>query len=93
MELAGNYKRYHCPLSRTLIIGEAPQKVKDLAAVVVEGLTEALEFVKPGVTCEEVERVWAKSIEKKVDLLRIHELDTQWDLIIHQIGGESIQQA
>ncbi|MCF6462995.1 M24 family metallopeptidase [Clostridium sp. Cult1] len=64
LELAGNYKRYHCPLSRTLIIGEAPQKVKDLAAVVVEGLTEALEFVKPGVTCEEVERVWAKSIEK-----------------------------
>lgn len=64
LELAGNYRRYHCPLSRTLILGDAPQKVRDLAAVVVEGITEALEFVKPGVTCEEVERVWAKSIEK-----------------------------
>lgn len=64
LELAGNYRRYHCPLSRTLILGEAPQKVRDLANVVAEGLTEALNAVKPGVTCEELERVWAKSIEK-----------------------------
>lgn len=64
LELAGCYRRYHCPLSRTMIIGEAPQKVKDLAAVVVEGLTNALNAVKPGMTCEEVERVWAKSIAK-----------------------------
>lgn len=64
LELAGNYRRYHCPLSRTLILGEAPQKVKDLAATVAEGLTEALNSIKPGVTCEEVERVWAKSIAK-----------------------------
>jgi len=64
LELAGNYRRYHCPLSRTLILGDAPQKVKDLAATVAEGLTEALNSIKPGVTCEEVERVWAKSIAK-----------------------------
>lgn len=64
LELAGNYKRYHCPLARTLILGNAPQKVRDLAAVVVEGINAALDFIKPGVTCEEVERVWAKSIEK-----------------------------
>lgn len=64
LELAGNYKRYHCPLARTLILGNAPQKVKDLAAVVAEGIDAALDFIKPGVTCEEVERVWAKSIEK-----------------------------
>lgn len=64
LELAACYRRYHCPLSRTMIIGEAPQKVKDLASVVAEGLTSALESIKPGVTCEEVERVWAKSIAK-----------------------------
>ena len=64
LELAGNYRRYHCPLSRTMILGDAPQKVKDLAAVVAEGLTNALNSIKPGVTCEEVERVWAKSIAK-----------------------------
>ncbi len=35
-----------------------------MAATVAEGLTEALNSIKPGVTCEEVERVWAKSIAK-----------------------------
>lgn len=64
LELAGNYRRYHCPLSRTLVIGNAPEKVKDLAKVVAEGLTATLESVKAGVTCEELERVWAKSISK-----------------------------
>ncbi|AKL97236.1 Xaa-Pro aminopeptidase [Clostridium aceticum] len=64
LELSGCYRRYHCPLARTLIIGDAPQKVRDLEAVVVEGLSNALEAVKPGVTCEDIERVWAKSIAK-----------------------------
>lgn len=64
LELAGCYKRYHSPLARTLIIGEPPQKVKDLAEVVVEGINAALDFIKPGVTCEEIEHVWKKTIEK-----------------------------
>lgn len=64
LELSGCYRRYHCPLSRTMILGDAPQKVRDLAEVVVEGLTNALNAVKPGMTCEEIERVWAQSIAK-----------------------------
>ncbi|MBB6214136.1 Xaa-Pro dipeptidase [Anaerosolibacter carboniphilus] len=64
LELSGCYRRYHCPLARTMIIGDAPQKVRDLASVVVEGISNALEAVKPGITCEEVERVWARSIAK-----------------------------
>lgn len=64
VEIAGCYRRYHCPLSRTVIIGDAPQKVRDLAAVVVEGIKETLAAIKPGITCEEVERVWAGSIAK-----------------------------
>ena len=64
LELAGNYRRYHCPMSRTLILGNASDKVKALGATVAEGLTAALEAIRPGITCEEVERVWAKTIEK-----------------------------
>lgn len=64
LELGACYRRYHCPLSRTMILGDAPQKVKDLASVVAEGLTVTLDSIKPGMTCEEVERVWAKSIAK-----------------------------
>ncbi len=64
LELAACYRRYHCPLSRTMVLGEPTQTVKDLASVVAEGLTNALDSIKPGVTCEEVERVWANSIAK-----------------------------
>ncbi|MCR3955827.1 MAG: M24 family metallopeptidase [Gudongella sp.] len=64
VEIAGNYRRYHCPLSRTIILGDAPQKVKDLASVVVQGIEDTLAVVKPGITCEDIERTWAKSIAK-----------------------------
>lgn len=64
LELAGCYKRYHAPLARTMILGEPSQKVKDLSSVVIEGLSAAIDFIKPGVTCEEIEGVWKRSIEK-----------------------------
>ncbi|MDM5334384.1 M24 family metallopeptidase [Ureibacillus composti] len=64
LELAGCYNRYHSPLSRTLFIGEPDPKVKYLADVVVEGLNATLDAIKPGITCEEVEAVWRKTIAK-----------------------------
>ena len=64
VEIAGNYRRYHCPLSRTVILGNAPQRVRDLASVVVEGIAEVLDIVKPGILAEDIERAWAKSIAK-----------------------------
>lgn len=64
LELAGCYRRYHAPLARTMILGEPLQKVKDLSSVVIEGIQAALDFIKPGVTCEEIEGVWKRSIEK-----------------------------
>ena len=64
LELAGCYNRYHSPLSRTLFIGEPTPKIKYLADVVVEGLNATLDFIKPGITGEEVEGVWRKVLEK-----------------------------
>lgn len=64
LELAGCYQRYHAPLARTMFLGEPPQKVKDLSSVVVEGIQAAIDFIKPGVTCAEIEGVWKKTIEK-----------------------------
>ncbi|MEW9667448.1 M24 family metallopeptidase [Ammoniphilus sp. 3BR4] len=64
LELAGCHQRYHSPLARTVVIGEPDQKIKDLAKVVIEGINEALQAVKPGLTCEEVELAWRRSIEK-----------------------------
>ena len=64
LELAGCYRRYHAPMARTLSLGTPEQKVIDLAEAVLEGIAEALEAVKPGVTAEEVEAAWKKSITK-----------------------------
>lgn len=64
LELAGCYKRYHSPLARTIVIGEPAQLMIDLGKVVVEGLNAALDTVKPGITCEEVELAWRNSIAK-----------------------------
>ena len=64
LELAGSYHHYHSPLSRTVFIGEPDPKVKYLTEAVIEGLNTTLDFIKPGVTCEEVEEVWRKTIAK-----------------------------
>lgn len=64
IELSGSYKRYHAPLTRTIFIGEPPEKVRETAKIVIEGLNVALSSVKPGVTCEEVEKAWQTTINK-----------------------------
>ena len=64
LELAGCYKRYHAPLARTVVVGEPTPLIKNLADVVVEGIEAALDVVKPGITCQEIEEAWRKSIAK-----------------------------
>jgi len=62
MEFAGSKYKYHCPLARTLYLGEPPQELLDISKIVIDGLNKTLDFIKPGVTCEEVEEKWRKSI-------------------------------
>ncbi|WP_174496210.1 M24 family metallopeptidase [Salirhabdus euzebyi] len=62
IELAGCYKRYHSPLARTMVIGQPSQQMEETAKVVTEGLNETLEVIKPGITSEEIEAVWRKTI-------------------------------
>ncbi|WP_054708336.1 M24 family metallopeptidase [Bacillus sp. JCM 19041] len=64
IELAGCHQRYHAPLARTITIGKPQQRVIDMAHIVVEGLNEVLAFIKPGVSCEETEAVWQKTINR-----------------------------
>jgi Xaa-Pro dipeptidase len=65
LELSGCRHRYHSPLARTAYIGSSPpQKLQDLANNVVEGLNLTLDAVRPGITCEDVERVWRTHMAK-----------------------------
>ena len=58
MELGAARRHYHAPLTRTAHIGPPPEKMKRLAEAIVEGGDRAIEAMKPGVTCEEVETIW-----------------------------------
>ena len=65
MELSACRNRYHSPMARTLYLGSnPPQKLQDTAKVVVEGLNGTLDAIKPGMLCEEVEKVWRDIISK-----------------------------
>ena len=65
LELAACCNRYHSPMARTMYLGSnPPQKLQDTAKVVVEGLNATLDAIKPGLLCEDVERVWREIISK-----------------------------
>ncbi len=53
-EIAGCYKRYHCPLSRTVFLGKPPQHFLDAEKAVLEGMDVGLEAAKPGNMCEDI---------------------------------------
>jgi ectoine hydrolase len=65
LELAACRHRYHSPLARTVYLGaNPPRKLTETATIVVEGLDAALEAVKPGAKCEDIELVWRRVIAR-----------------------------
>ena len=62
LELSGVYKHYHTPIARTIYLGNPPKIMRETADVVIDGLSKTLEFIKPGITCEEVEVKWREAI-------------------------------
>ncbi len=65
IELAGAYHRYHSPLARTLVLGEPTKEMEAVAFAAVEGINKAIDMIKPGVTCEEIEATWRNSIKSR----------------------------
>lgn len=53
-EIAGVYRRYHCPLSRTLFFGEPPEKYRRAETAVQEATEVALDQARPGNRCEDI---------------------------------------
>jgi Xaa-Pro dipeptidase len=62
LELAGCKNRYHAPLSRTLIIGPPDPELEEMSRVVIEGLNQTMDFIRPGIRAEEVEERWREAI-------------------------------
>jgi ectoine hydrolase len=53
-EIAGCYKRYHCPLSRTVFLGKPPQAFLDAEQATLEGMDAGLAAARPGNVCEDI---------------------------------------
>jgi ectoine hydrolase len=53
-EIAGCYKRYHCPLSRTVFLGKPTQAFLDAEQATLEGMDAGLAAARPGNTCEDI---------------------------------------
>ena len=53
-EIAGCYKRYHCPLSRTVFLGKPSQAFLDAEKATLEGMEAGLAAAKPGKVCEDI---------------------------------------
>ena len=64
IELAGVYKKYHCPMARTILLGEPDQKKVDTMKATNEALNAGISEVKPGKTCDEVAQKFWKVLDK-----------------------------
>jgi len=53
-ELAGVHRRYHCPLSRTVFLGQPNRTFLDAEAAVLEGMEAGLAAAKAGNLCEDI---------------------------------------
>ncbi len=63
-EIAGCHKRYHCPLSRTISLGEPPQKYLDAEKAVLDAMHAGLDNARPGKLCEDVAIAFFDTLEK-----------------------------
>lgn len=64
VEIAGCRRRYHCPLARTVYLGEPPQRARDTEKAVVEGVAAALDAARAGNRAEDVEAAWRASVAR-----------------------------
>ncbi len=63
-EIAGVYRRYHCPQSRTLFLGRAPQKYLDAEKAVLEAVAAGMAQIKPGNLCQDVARAFNRTLNR-----------------------------
>ncbi len=63
-EVAGCYRRYHCPLSRTVFLGKPAQKFLDAEKAVLEGIEAGLAKARAGNVCEDIANAFSAVLEK-----------------------------
>ena len=64
IEIAGAYKRYHCPMARTVLLGKKDQKKIDTMKATNEALDSGIAVVKPGNTVDDIAQKFWKVLDK-----------------------------
>src|SRR5688572_11219782 len=64
VDWGARYKGYCSDLTRTLMVGKVSPRVKQIHKVVLEAQQAAIEFLRPGVTTKQADRVARDVIEK-----------------------------
>jgi len=63
-EIAGCYRRYHAPLSRTIFLGRPSQTFIDADKAIQEGMVAGLEMAKAGNLCEDIAHAFFAVLKK-----------------------------
>ncbi|WP_110649512.1 ectoine hydrolase DoeA [Salinicola peritrichatus] len=63
-EIAGCYKRYHAPLSRTVFLGKPPKDFIRGESALLEGIENGLAVAKPGNRCADIALALGAAMDK-----------------------------
>lgn len=63
-EIAGAHRRYQCPQSRTLYLGEVPSKFRDAEHAVLDAIEAGLEQAKPGNQAQDIANAFNATLNK-----------------------------
>ena len=64
IEISGVYKKYHCPMARTILLGKPDQKKIDTMKKTREALEAGIDATKPGNTADDVAQAFWKVLDK-----------------------------
>jgi ectoine hydrolase len=63
-EIAGAHRRYQCPQSRTLFLGDVPQKYRDAEHAVLDAIEAGLEQARPGNQAQDIANAFNATLNK-----------------------------
>ena len=63
-EIAGVMHRYHCPLSRTVFLGQPPADMIEAEKAVLEGMEIGLDAARAGHQCQDIADAFFSTLEK-----------------------------
>ncbi|KJS38684.1 MAG: X-Pro dipeptidase [Rhodospirillaceae bacterium BRH_c57] len=63
-EIAGCYRRYHCPLARTIHLGRPSDQFRHAEEALLAGIEAGIAAAKPGNLCEDVEAAFRDQLAR-----------------------------